>query len=53
MVVIQHGKVAFLDALASLKNMFKIKSVSNVFKILPSIVLESVTECYRVLQSVR
>ena len=48
----------FLDALASLKTMFKIKLVTNVFKIsrLQSIreyyrVLQSVTECCRVLQS--
>ena len=47
----------FLDALASLKTMFKIKSVINVFKIsrLQSIreycrVLQSITECYRVSQ---
>ena len=49
----------FLDALASLKTMLDIQSVSDVFKIsrLQSIteyyrVLQSVTECYRVLQFV-
>ena len=49
----------FLDALASLKTMFKIKWVRNVFKISrpQSIreffkVLQSITECYRVLQSI-
>ena len=49
----------FLDAQASLKTMFKIQSLSNVFKISrqQSIreyyrVLESITECLRVLQSV-
>ena len=50
---------SFLDALASLKTMFKINSVTHVFKIsrLQSVrgycsVLQSITECYRVLQSV-
>ena len=49
----------FLDALASLKTMFKINSVTHVFKIsrLQSVreycrVLQSITECYRGLQSV-
>ena len=49
----------FLDALASLKTMFKIHSDTHVFKIsrLQSIreycwMLQSVTECYEVLQSV-
>ena len=48
-----------LDAIASLKTMFKINSVIHVFKIsrLQSVreycrVLQSITECYRVLQSV-
>ena len=51
--------LSFLDALASLKTMFKIQSFIHVFKIsrLKSIreyyrVLQSITECYRVLQSV-
>ena len=51
--------LSFLDALASLKTMFKIKWVADVFKIsrLKSIrgyyrVLQSVTEYNRVLQSV-
>ena len=39
----------FLDALASLKTMFKIKSVINVFKISR---LKSIREYYRVLQSI-
>ena len=50
----------FLDALASLKTMFKIQSVTDVFKILTNTrfkdyyrVLESIAEYYRVLQSVR
>ena len=46
----------FLDALASLKTMFKINSVTDVFKITRfqeyHRLLESVTEYYRVLQSV-
>ena len=47
----------FLDALASLKTMFKIKSVINVFKRVQSIreycrAVQSITECYRVLQSI-
>ena len=42
----------FLDALASLKTMFKINKLINAFKILSPIVLESITECYRVLSSV-
>ena len=45
-----------LDALASLKTMFKINSVTDVFKITRfqeyHRVLQSITECYRVLQSV-
>ena len=42
----------FLDALASFKTMFEIHSVPNVFKILSLSGLQSVTECYRVLQSI-
>ena len=52
------SKLTFLDALASLKMMWDSDSVSDVFKIsrLQSIreycrLLQSVTECYRVLQS--
>ena len=44
------GVREFLDALPSLKNMFEI--VIDVFNILSPIVLVSITECYRVLQSV-
>ena len=39
----------FLDALASLKTMFKIQSVSDVFKISR---FQSIREFYRVLQSI-
>ena len=53
------GQVIFLDALASLKTMFKIHSVTDVFKILTNTrfkeyyrVLQSITEFYRVLESV-
>ena len=48
--VIIAGVREFLDALPSLKNMFEI--VIDVFNILSPIVLVSITECYRVLQSV-
>ena len=51
----ENHKELLLDALASLKTMFKIKLVTDVFKIsrLQSIrVLHSVTEYYRVLQSI-
>ena len=44
---------SFLDALASLQKLIKIKSVINVFKILSPIVLQIVKECYWVLESVR
>ena len=46
---------AFLDAQASLKTMFKIKSVIDVFKVMRFQeyyrVLKSITEFFRVLQS--
>ena len=49
----------FLDALASLKTMFKIQLVTDVFKILTNTrfkdyyrVLESIAEYYRVLQGI-
>ena len=42
-------KEMFLDALASLKTMLDIHSVIDVFKIST---LQSITECYRVLQSI-
>ena len=51
--------MTFLDALASLKTMFKIQLVTDVFKILTNTrfkeyyrVLQSITEFYRVLESV-
>ena len=48
------SEIKFLDALASLKTMFKIQSfMFSNFKITEYYrVLQSVTECYRVLQSV-
>ena len=55
----ENHKELLLDALASLKTMFKIKLVTDVFKIsrLQSIkeycrVLQSVVECCRVLGNV-
>ena len=49
-------RLRFLDALASPMTMFKIQSLSDVFKITRFQeyfrILQSVTECYRVLQSV-
>ena len=49
----------FLDALASLKTMFKIQLVTDVFKILTNTrfkeyyrVLQSIVEYYRVLQGI-
>ena len=55
----KHSMQIFLDALASLKTMFKINSVTHVFKIsiLQSVreycrMLQSVKECYGVLRSV-
>ena len=55
----ENHKELLLDALASLKTMFKIKLVTDVFKIsrLQSVreyfrVLQGITECYIVLHSV-
>ena len=54
-IVYIQSMTLFLDALASLKTMFKIKSVIDVFKILLPTeyyrVLQSITEYYRILQS--
>ena len=44
-----EGMQPFLDALASLKTMFKIKSLIHVFRISR---LKSIREYYRVLQSI-